>query len=417
MPGPKVQEWLDAEWSKDEIADEAALQAALATALAADAAADASVLAAKDAEIASLQAQLADCQDNTPPPPPGDTTAPTTPTGLAASGITASQINLTWNASTDAVGVVGYNVFRNGVEVGNPVGLSFLSTGLAASTAYAFTVRARDAAGNMSGASAILNATTLAATTPPPSTVHPKNSSTGAKGTRTSYTGPSTINTAGTLIENKNISGQIVVNTSGVKFKNCSFTNFAWYAILAENNIVTVEDCTFNGLGSVDTKAFGGKGGTWLRNNISGMVIAIDFWGGPGLIEDNYIHDLATASNDPNKRHFDGIAFLGGAGVTIRHNTIEVSDGTACTFLSAQNGHIDNVLVENNLLLGQASYTCYAEASSGGMSNVRYINNIIERGLFGYILNDSGSLDQGNIKWRLGTDPNPAAYTAWLAAT
>ncbi|MET0808566.1 MAG: Ig-like domain-containing protein, partial [Pseudoxanthomonas sp.] len=82
-----------------------------------------------------------------------DTTAPSVPAGLAATAVTSSSVNLGWNASTDNAGgsgIAGYDVYRNGTLVGSPVGTSFSSSGLAASTAYTFRVRARDNAGNAS---------------------------------------------------------------------------------------------------------------------------------------------------------------------------------------------------------------------------------------------------------------------------
>ena len=50
-------------------------------------------------------------------PAAADTTPPTVPTGLAATVISSTQINLSWTASTDNVGVTGYQVFRNGVQI------------------------------------------------------------------------------------------------------------------------------------------------------------------------------------------------------------------------------------------------------------------------------------------------------------
>lgn len=92
----------------------------------------------------------------------GDTTAPSVPAGLAASNVTSSSFTLAWSPSTDAVGVTGYEVFRGGVSIGTPSGTSLNVTGLAASTTYAMTVRARDAAGNWSAASAPFSVTTSA---------------------------------------------------------------------------------------------------------------------------------------------------------------------------------------------------------------------------------------------------------------
>jgi len=93
-----------------------------------------------------------------PPPPPPDTTAPSTPTNLSASAVSSSQINLTWTASTDNVAVTGYQVFRNGTQVATPSTNSYNDTGLTAATAYSYTVKATDAAGNVSSASAIQGA-------------------------------------------------------------------------------------------------------------------------------------------------------------------------------------------------------------------------------------------------------------------
>ena len=89
-----------------------------------------------------------------------DTTAPTAPTNLAASGTTSSSTNLTWNASTDNVGVTGYNVYNGTSLVITVQSTNYTVTGLAASTAYTFTVKARDAAGNLSSESNAVNVTT-----------------------------------------------------------------------------------------------------------------------------------------------------------------------------------------------------------------------------------------------------------------
>jgi chitodextrinase len=99
-----------------------------------------------------------------------DTVAPSTPTGLVATAVSASRINLSWSASTDNVAVTGYRVFRNGallLSLGNVT--AYQDSSLIAGTTYVYTVRALDAAGNFSGHSATASATTSAAldTTPP----------------------------------------------------------------------------------------------------------------------------------------------------------------------------------------------------------------------------------------------------------
>ncbi len=95
----------------------------------------------------------------------GDTTAPSVPTGLAASGTTSSGTTLSWTASTDAVGVSGYEVLRNGTVIGSTGNRTYAVTGLSASTSYTFAVRAYDAAGNRSGSSSAVTVTTASGST------------------------------------------------------------------------------------------------------------------------------------------------------------------------------------------------------------------------------------------------------------
>lgn len=98
-----------------------------------------------------------------------DTQAPTAPSGLTASGITQNSVNLSWTASTDNVGVVAYDVYQGSTLIQSVAVTSASVTGLSASTSYTFSVKARDAAGNVSPSSNVLNVTTLA----PPDTQAP----------------------------------------------------------------------------------------------------------------------------------------------------------------------------------------------------------------------------------------------------
>jgi Zn-dependent metalloprotease len=92
-----------------------------------------------------------------------DTTAPTAPTNLAASGTTGSTTNLTWTASTDNVGVTGYDIYQGTTLKGSSTTTNYTVTGLTALTAYSFSVKAKDGAGNVSTASNVVNVTTTAA--------------------------------------------------------------------------------------------------------------------------------------------------------------------------------------------------------------------------------------------------------------
>src|SRR5438552_4641071 len=106
--------------------------------------------------------------------PPPDTTPPSVPTGLTASAVSSSQINLSWTASSDNVGVSGYRVYRNGTQIATTRATSFANTGLSPSTTYSYTVAAYDAAGNLSTQSSPASATTPAPpdTTPPAVTIN-----------------------------------------------------------------------------------------------------------------------------------------------------------------------------------------------------------------------------------------------------
>jgi len=93
----------------------------------------------------------------------GDTTAPSVPSALASSAVTATSFSLSWAASSDNVAVTGYIVYKGGVQIGTPTTTAFAVTGLTGSTAYSMTVKAKDAAGNLSAASSPLSVTTSAA--------------------------------------------------------------------------------------------------------------------------------------------------------------------------------------------------------------------------------------------------------------
>jgi hypothetical protein len=95
-----------------------------------------------------------------------DTTPPTQPTGLGATAAGSTQINLSWTASTDNVGVAGYAIRRNGAVIANTgtTATSYSDAGLSPATTYTYTVDAYDAAGNHSTPSASATATTASST-------------------------------------------------------------------------------------------------------------------------------------------------------------------------------------------------------------------------------------------------------------
>jgi chitodextrinase/photosystem II stability/assembly factor-like uncharacterized protein len=96
-----------------------------------------------------------------------DTTPPTVPYNVRASSVSSSQINLSWNASTDNVGVAGYKIYRNGAYLKSVNTTSTPDTGLSPNTQYCYNVSAYDAAGNESAQGSQACVTTYNASSPP----------------------------------------------------------------------------------------------------------------------------------------------------------------------------------------------------------------------------------------------------------
>ncbi|MGM0497234.1 MAG: S8 family serine peptidase, partial [Bacteroidota bacterium] len=89
-----------------------------------------------------------------------DTESPTAPTNLASSNVTETSVDLTWDASSDNVGVDQYTIYQDGESIGTTENTSYNVTGLSAATTYTFTVKAEDAAGNVSDPSNAIDVTT-----------------------------------------------------------------------------------------------------------------------------------------------------------------------------------------------------------------------------------------------------------------
>ncbi len=154
------------------------------------------VLSTADAQKRYVHAEM---ELNGAPPPPPDTTPPTVPTNLTATP-SLGQVALSWTGSADNVGVTGYTIRRDGVEIITTGGTTYIDGGLTPGT-YSYTVQAVDAAGNRSAESAPVSAT-VPDNPPPGSGIALRGSSTAAN----AITGASTLvvpaptNTAGDVM-------------------------------------------------------------------------------------------------------------------------------------------------------------------------------------------------------------------------
>jgi chitodextrinase len=168
-----------------------------------------------------------------------DTSAPTVPTGVTVSGTTDSSVSLRWSASTDNVGVTGYDVYRAGTKVGSTASTSFTDTGLTASTAYSYTVKAKDAASNVSAASAAVTATTQSGGGPGPGTgtfkVQYKNNDSAA-GDNQIKPGLRLVNTGTAPLDLSKVTLRYYFTSEGGA---STYSTWVDYAALGSSNITT----------------------------------------------------------------------------------------------------------------------------------------------------------------------------------
>ena len=104
---------------------------------------------------ATIAAATEPCQDTQPP---------TAPTGLGSPARTETSVTLSWQSSTDAGGVAGYRVYRDGALLGSTASTSYTATGLSCGKSYTFGVEAYDASGNHSSRPATIVSTRRART-------------------------------------------------------------------------------------------------------------------------------------------------------------------------------------------------------------------------------------------------------------
>ena len=177
----------------------------------------------------------------------GKSTPPSVPAGLVGTAISSSQINLSWTASTDNVGVTGYNVYRGGTKIGTNGTTSYSDTGLTASTTYTYTVAAYDAAGNASAQSASVSATTNPAASLAVSMMSPTNGATVSQTVMVSAnaTDSSGVPSVQFQLDGANIGGSIAVSPY----------NFSWNTTTTSNGSHTLRAIAKDASGQTSTSS------------------------------------------------------------------------------------------------------------------------------------------------------------------
>jgi chitodextrinase len=336
-----------------------------------------------------------------------DTTPPTQPTNLRATSTTATSLAIAWNASTDTVGVAGYDVYRANVKVGSSVPTtSYTLNGLSCATTYSIAVAARDSAGNTSP-QATLQVTTSACQPPPaaascPLPAYPDASCTGVPPgtTLTPRQGPITVTTAGAVLQNLDITytgsePAVSVNAPNVTIRNVRVRSNG-IALIQVNvgGSLLIEDSELinqpaagqpNCHNGIATGSY-----TARRLEIRGCENGAEMFRGNVVFEDNYVHDLDNVGPSyvfgNEAPHSDGVQLNGGAtNVVIRHNTIDPipsgERGGTSGIIGNTSG--DNVRIEDNTIDGGgSSYAIYVPRTA---KSAWFVNrNRLGRGVWGY---------------------------------
>jgi Fibronectin type III domain len=336
-----------------------------------------------------------------------------------------TKAQLSWNASTDNVGVTGYNIYRDGAKVGTSPNTSYVDTGLTPDATYSYSITAVDAAGNESPKSTAITVKML----PQPVQGWPDETNTGvpAGTTLTNYTGPCTITAANTIIDAKIVNCSLRIQANGVQIKRSKVRG----SIENDENenpakTFTVTDTEIDANG--EETALGGANFTATRVHVYNARRSGYCWKNV-TIEDSYFHGNYTDTT--GHAHQSGLRMS--ADCTFRHNTIscdapDVPPDGGCS--AGLTGYGDFAVVarntiENNLFLrtNTGGYCAYGGDTNGkpypNANNIKFIGNVWQRkangtkmcGVWGPItsFNSNGS---GNVwtnnKWDDGSNVPPA---------
>ena len=226
----------------------------------------------------------------------------------------------------------------------------------------------------------------------------PDVSNTGVKPSvpRQDVNGNVKLSTAGAVFQNATLHGTIIVTAPNVTIRNVQIFSNSDYPIRSigsEGNTggLLVEDVEVNMLGELNSVAIAFDHYTLRRAFIHNGADCAHL-GSDVTIEDTLCVDGPDTNNDgwPDSdsfcngpEHFDGFQSDGGHDLTIRHNTIRNPCAqTSAILMSTNGGHIESVVIDDNLMAG-GGYTVYCGTDSGGIvPNETYTNNIISRQYF-----------------------------------
>ncbi|MGH8985301.1 MAG: fibronectin type III domain-containing protein, partial [Acidimicrobiia bacterium] len=329
----------------------------------------------------------------------GDTSGPSTPSGLAVTGSTATSVSLSWNASTDDVGVTGYRVYRNASSIANTATTTHTADGLACATSYTFAVEAYDAAGNVSSRTS-LNASTGACPTSTGADVY--LSPTGSDGSACTASAPcksfdrayqeaqlgDVVELAGGTYPDQVLDaanakargtaladlvvfrpaagaavkvGNLDIRVPHIEFRDMEIAKFKARYYVLDPDLYASGDLTFR---NIKTHHFSlnsmqhvrvvnvdvgpnrnPENGDWPQDGIFVGTYPQDARDVTDILFDNvYVHDVTEPTSDA---HSDCVQFTAGIDVIIRNSRFEDCEH-ADLMIKADQGPIDGFLIENN---------------------------------------------------------------------
>ncbi|AXE21973.1 hypothetical protein DR864_29350 (plasmid) [Runella rosea] len=306
-----------------------------------------------------------------------DTQAPTIPNNLSLSAITGSSFTLSWSASTDNVGVTGYEVFRNGISLGTTATASYSITGLSCGTNSAMTVRARDAVGNWSASSDILNVSTA----PLPNAGTISGTTTICAGATTSLTtnglAGGTWSSSNTAVATVNTSGVVSGVAAGtatiiyaVSSNGCNSSSTTTVTVNALPNAGTISGTTTICAGATTSLISNGlAGGTWSSSNTavatvntSGVVSCV----AAGTATITYV----VSSNSCNSSTSTTVTVNALPNAGTISGTTTINTGATTTLVS--NGAIGGSWSSNNTSVATVNTSGTVTGVAAGTSTITY---------------------------------------------
>jgi hypothetical protein len=222
-------------------------------------------------------------------------------------------------------------------------------------------------------------------------------------GTSLKASGSVTVSTDGAVVDGLNITGTLTINASNVTVRNTRVTSGAFWTVTIKDSAknVTLENVTVDSKGMSGSEGSSGIVGPGTFKAVEVTGAENGFVPGSGsLITGSYVHDL----NAPGSPHYDGIQIDGGlSNIRVENSTIDMSNHGQTSAVMVDNyfGAISNVVVDGNHLLG-GGYTVYADgnfSSTSKITGVKYINNKLGKGYYGYAL-----LRNADVTWSGNVD-------------